>query len=52
METIVRKTIEENIQMEESIIRMSEPLQEKTTKLNNLDNCDDKKKIAFLKTEL
>lgn len=52
METIVRKTIEENIQMAESIIRMSEPLQEKATKINSLDSCDDKKKIASLKTEL
>lgn len=52
MESVIRKTIEENIQMAESIIRMSEPLQEKTTKLNGLDSCEDKKKIASLKMEL
>ena len=35
MENVIRKTIEENIQMTESIIRLTEPLQEKTIKVNS-----------------
>lgn len=39
MENVVRKTIEENIEMAKSIVRLTEPLQEKIIKVNSLDCC-------------